>query len=255
VDKPLILLTNDDGIQAPGLMALASALEGIGRVVVVAPERERSAVSHAISLHKPLRLHEVAPGRYACSGTPTDCVYIAMHHVLEGPPSLVVSGINAGANLGDDVSYSGTVGAAMEALLMGAPAVAFSTMSRTRFEGAAQVARRICLRALAEGVPEGTLVNVNFPGDVTVETPWRLTALGRRNYGRQVTRSLDPRGRPYYWIGGAHLGFEEIEGSDCNAVRDGFVSLTPVHLRFTADHAMAPLARWLPTQTPGGDDV
>lgn len=244
MERPLILVTNDDGIQAPGLLALADALEALAQVVVVAPERERSAVSHAISLHKPLRLKEVAPGRLACSGSPADCVYIAMHHVLPRAPSLVASGINAGYNLGDDVTYSGTVGAAMEALLMDAPAVAFSADRREDFQAAAAVAARVCAQALERGVPQGTLVNVNFPVGVGPQTPWALTELGRRNYGREVTRSVDPRGKPYYWIGGSALGFEDIPGSDCNAVRDGLVSLTPVHLKLTAQSAMEPLAAW-----------
>jgi 5'-nucleotidase len=244
VSRPLILVTNDDGIQAPGLHALADALEEMAQVIVVAPERERSAVSHSISLHKPLRLKEVSPGRFACSGSPADCVYIALHHVLPGPPDLVASGINAGYNLGDDVTYSGTVGAAMEALLMGSPAVAFSADRKEDFGQAAQVAARVCERALAQGVPDQTLINVNFPVGVGPASRWALTQLGRRNYGRQVTRSVDPRGKPYYWIGGSALGFEDIPGSDCNAVRDGQVSLTPVHLKLTAQGAMEQLATW-----------
>ena len=243
-------MTNDDGFEAPGLRALVAALEAadLAQVIVVAPERERSAIGHAISLHKPLRLKEVSPYRFWCSGTPTDCVYIAMHHILTGPPALVVSGINSGANLGDDVTYSGTVGAAMEALLMDIPAVALSLASGRRFEEAAQVAVRVCELAMTRGVPARTLLNVNFPAHVTQETPWRVAHLGKRNYGRQVTRNLDPRGKPYYWIGGAHLGFEDIEGSDCNAIQDGLVSLTPVHLRLTDDAAMEALASWTDPQ-------
>ncbi len=244
--RPLLLVTNDDGIQAAGIQALIKALEPMAEVVVVAPERERSALSHCISLHKPLRLKEVAPNQYSCSGTPTDCVYIALNHVLERAPDLVVSGINRGANLGDDVTYSGTVGAAMEATLMGVQSVALSLISGQRFEEAAQVSRRLCETALEKGVPKGSLINVNFPAEVGPQTPWTLTSLGVRHYGRQVTKSLDPRGKPYFWIGGAHLGFDDIPGSDCNAVRDGKVSLTPVHLRLTDHDAMEPLQNWLP---------
>lgn len=242
--RPLILISNDDGIHAPGIQALANTIEDIADIVVVAPERERSAVSHCISLHKPLRLQEVAPKRYSCSGTPTDCVYIAMHHILDRKPDLVISGINAGANLGDDVTYSGTVAAAMEALLMEAPAIAFSLCARHGFDEAAKIARALCLKALDSGIPAGTLVNVNFPKGVTEDTPWKLTSLGRRNYGREVTKKLDPRGKAYYWIGGSHLSFDDIPGSDCNAIEDGFVSITPVHLKLTAQEAMDDLSSW-----------
>ena len=244
--KPLILLTNDDGVDAPGLVALFDALSELGDVIAVAPERERSAASHALSLHKPLRLKEVAPGRHACSGTPADCVYIGLHHVLERPPDLVASGINSQVNLGDDVVYSGTAAGAREAALMDVErAVAFSVDQRhSSYEAAAQQALGFCRRVLAQPGAPRSFINVNFPRGTGPETPWRLTSLGLRNYGRQVTKKTDPRGKPYYWIGGGFLGFGDLPGSDCNAIKDGCISATPVHLRLTNAEATSSMATW-----------
>ncbi len=241
--RPLLLVSNDDGYQAPGVLALAARLESVGEVWVVAPERERSAISHAISLHKPLRLGNPAPRRYWCSGTPTDSVYIAMHHVLPRLPAMVVSGVNRGANLGDDVLYSGTVGAAMEGCVMGIPSLAVSLAHPhgTDFWPASELAARVVKRVLRTGLPKGVLLNLNVPNEYDVSRGIVPTRLGRRNYGRVVSRHLDPRGKPYYWIGGPDLGFEPVDGSDCDGIHAGRATLSPVHLDLTHEATLRQL--------------
>lgn len=249
--RPLIVVSNDDGFQAPGLRALADGLETFADVVVVAPERERSAVSHSISLHKPLRLEQWDTNRYWSSGTPTDCVYLAVVHLLERRPDLVVSGINRGPNLADDVLYSGTVAAAMEATLMDLPAVAFSQelgggdVDEPALYGAAvELAAALVRDALEHGIPHRTLLNVNVPRGYAAQSGWEVTRLGRRNYQREVRVNEDPRGRRYYWIGGPRIGWFDVPGSDCNAVRDGKASVTPIHLDLTHHHLLDEVATW-----------
>jgi 5'-nucleotidase len=233
--KPLILITNDDGIHAPGLEALRQAMEPLGEVWVVAPATEQSAVSHAISLRHPLRVEEHGERLLSVSGTPTDCVYIALNHILERAPDVCVSGINHGANMGDDVMYSGTVAGAVEATLCDVPAVAFSLAGYKDldFGIAGRFAAKMTSTVLRQGLPRGVFLNVNFPEEADAGSRVKLTKLGRRNYGRVVIEKHDPRRRPYYWLGGAELGFDDIPGSDCNAVADGFISVTPVHLDMT----------------------
>jgi 5'-nucleotidase len=243
-DPPLILVTNDDGLIAPGLQAVCAELSELGRVVAVAPHRQRSAVSHSITLHKPLRLDEVETDRYMCSGTPADCVYIAFHHVLDRLPDLVVSGINQGPNLGDDVIYSGTTAGAREAMLMGVQSIACSLERGSRFNAGARIIGRIAGRVLDRGLPDGIFLNVNLPREVEDASPWRLTTLGERHYGREVSALRDPRGRPYYWIGGADLGTGNVPGSDGNAIADGQVSITPVHAHNTCKESLEQLASW-----------
>ena len=249
-ERPLILVSNDDGIAAPGIIALADALEAIGEVWVFAPERERSAISHAITLHKPLRVHETAPRRFWVSGTPADSVYVALHHGLPRPPALVVSGINRGANMGEDVLYSGTVGAAMEGCLMGIPSLAVSLTHNhpSTFAVAAELAVRVASELLVRGLPPGILLNLNVPEGCDASRGIRATRLGRRNYGRVVEKVIDPRHKPYYWIGGPDLGFLPVEGSDCDANHEGLASLTPVHLDLTKYELIADLATWTSTQ-------
>src|SRR6266540_6380318 len=197
-----VLLSNDDGIHAPGLEALAAAFEG-DEVWVVAPDREQSASSHAISLHRPLRMHELMPRWYSVDGTPTDAVYMGLNHVLrEARPDVVVSGVNHGPNLGNDVLYSGTVAAAMEAALLGVHAIAVSLASAPPhdFEPAARFATALARRIVQSAPPAPLLLNVNVPpGPVR---GYRFTRLGRRTYGSEVVEKVDPRGRKYYWIGG-----------------------------------------------------
>lgn len=230
--RPLVLCSNDDGIDAPHLEALASRLEAFAEVLVVAPERQRSAASHAITLHKPLRLTEVRPRRFSLSGTPVDCVYLAMLKVCDRTPDVVVSGVNDGFNLGSDVFYSGTVAAAVEGALRGAAGIACSLAPRAPHpDQAIRFAAEVVRAAVAEPMPRGTVLNVNLPGTGTDEYQW--TTLGRRLYEDDVDERTDPRGRPYYWVGGGPAGHHDIEGTDCVAVSRGWNSITPMHLDLT----------------------
>ncbi|MBK6690052.1 MAG: 5'/3'-nucleotidase SurE [Deltaproteobacteria bacterium] len=231
--RPLILVTNDDGIHAEGIKALARALVTIADVAVFAPDRNRSGVSHSISLLRPLRVIELAPGWHQIDGTPADCVYLAVHDVLQRRPDLVVSGINAGPNLSFDVHYSGTVGGAMEGTLLGIPGIAVS-LANTRhgsFELAAEFTKSLAAWVLANGMPANTTFNVNVPGG----TPkgWQLTFMGHRLFRHAVERRQDPRGFPYYWIGGVPDEPRDIPGSDCNAIADGLISVTPLSVDLT----------------------
>ena len=234
---PLILISNDDGIHSDGLRALADAVAPHGRVVIVAPDREQSAVSHALTLHRPLRIDEVAPGRYTVDGTPTDCVNLAVNGILRERPALVVSGINKGANLGDDVTYSGTVSAAMEGTLLGIPSIAVSQIGRGPYDFriAAEFTAELVARVVASPMPPDTLLNVNVPQfhDGGRPSGVALTRMGKRRYGDAVIEKVDPRGRKYYWIGGQELSFVEEEGTDFHAVSGGRISVTPIHLDLT----------------------
>ncbi len=241
-----VLLSNDDGVHAAGLAALAVAFGG-DEVWVVAPDREQSASSHAISLHRPLRLHEVGPRRFAVDGTPTDAVYMGLNHVLKGArPDVVVSGVNHGPNLANDVLYSGTVAAAMEAALLGVHAIAVSLAGAPPhdFGEAARFAAALARRVVANPPPAPLLLNVNVPpGPVR---GYRFVRLGRRTYGNEVVEKIDPRGRKYYWIGGeGGATNEDIPGSDCNvAMKDRLVSVTPLHLDSTHDAVLSELRSW-----------
>lgn len=243
-----ILVTNDDGITAVGINVLAKALSAVGDVAVVAPDRERSAVGHALTLHHPLRAVSQGDNRYAVDGTPTDCVNLGIHSLLEFKPDLVVSGINRGANLGDDITYSGTVSAAMEATLMGIPAFAVSLVTLNEgehYETAANFAVRLARKVLENGLPPDTFLNVNVP-DLPfdrVAAPL-VTSQGRRCYEGTIVDKVDPRGRNYYWIGTADLKFHDIEGSDFVAVSRGHVSITPLHLDLTNYASMSRISGW-----------
>jgi len=239
-------VSNDDGVLSAGLEALALALAPLGEVWVVAPEVEQSAASHAISLHRPLRIRKVRERWYSVDGTPTDCVYLAIHHLMKDErPRIAVAGINHGPNLADDVIYSGTVAAAMEACLLGVPAIAMSLASRSRqdFAPAARFARALVGAALAEALPPRVLLNVNVPEGQP--EGYAVTRFGRHSYGNAVVENLDPRGRRYYWIGGNAYQHEDVPGSDCNAVFDEhLISVTPMLLDFT-DQALIPrLTGW-----------
>jgi 5'/3'-nucleotidase len=235
--RPLILVSNDDGIHSDGVAALTTALGHLGEVVVVAPDRERSAASHSLTLHRPLRVEQIGPGRYAVDGTPTDCVNLAVNGILRARPQLVVSGINKGANLGDDVTYSGTVSAAMEGTLLGIASIAISLLGRDgfRFDVAAGFVGRLAQWVLERGLPPDTLLNVNVPApaDGRPVRGFALTRMGRRRYGDAVVEKVDPRGKKYYWIGGEELQFEDAEGTDFHAVSQGLISVTPIHLDLT----------------------
>ena len=234
--RPRILVSNDDGHFSEGIRALAEAVSTLGEVWVVAPDREQSASSHALSLFRPLRLEQVRERWYSVDGTPSDCSYLAINHLLrDRRPDLMVSGINHGANLADDVTYSGTVAAAMEATLLGVPSIAFSLVSRGQFDftHAARFARSLVEVALGKALRPGTLLNVNIPGGVEPRV-YAVTNLGKHSYGNDVIEKDDPRGRKYYWIGGTSFSHEDIPGSDCNAVfRERRVSVTPLHLDLT----------------------
>jgi len=244
---PRILVSNDDGIHADGLAALHEAVRPLGEVWVVAPDREQSAASHALSFARPLRLKKLEPRWYSVDGTPSDCAYLGINHLLkDSPPDLMVSGINRGANLADDVTYSGTVAAAMEASLLGIPSVAFSLVSRRDFDyrHAARFARALVRQLLEGGVPPKLLLNVNVPGDGKPKG-YAVTRLGKRSYGNDVVERSDPRGARYYWIGGSTFTHQDIPGSDCNAVfRDRLISLTPLHLDLTEYARLDEVSAW-----------
>ncbi len=243
--KPLILVSNDDGIEAPGIRALAEALSDLGEVVVVAPDRERSATSHAISLDRPLRAREDEPGWWAIDGTPADCVYLALLHLLPRRPALVASGINRGYNLGSDFFYSGTVAAAVEGAVRGVPAFAISLErgAREGLAGAARFAHALAHAVLAKGLPQKTLLNVNVPNRPRLQG-YRWTRLGQRVYRDQVEVRTDLRGQRYFWIGGPEQEAEDASDADGTAVREGFVSVTPLDLDLTSHEMLAYLPNW-----------
>lgn len=247
VTAPAILVTNDDGIHSEGLRALAEALAPVGEVTVVAPDRERSAAGHALTLHRPLRASEVAPRWHRVDGTPTDCVTLAIMGMLKSRPRLVVAGINLGTNLGDDVTYSGTVSAAMEGTLLGIPAFAISQAGGAPFDftAAAAFARRLAALLLEQGLPPDTLLNVNVPavppGSIRGVA---LTRQGRRAYRESIVEKLDPRGKTYYWIGGSEPEWERLGDSDYDAVMAGKISVTPLHLDLTHYEALRALRAW-----------
>ncbi len=224
------LLTNDDGVHAPGLASLARAASQLGEVFVVAPDTERSGSSHAITLFRPLRLREVQPGWHACDGTPTDCVYLALHH-MDLKPDFVLSGVNPGPNLAHDVLYSGTVAAALEGAHWQVPSLAISHCSSKEEEIALLEPYLPGLLRKLLPVAQSTraCLNVNLPP--VREGPYKgiqVAHLGHRYYSNEVIARNDPRGRMYYWIGGAKVTMPDMEGSDCNGIRDGYVTVTPL---------------------------
>jgi 5'-nucleotidase len=243
VDQPIVLLTNDDGFHAPGLSALREACASLGRVVVVAPDRERSGVGRMISLGRPLRAIPRGTDAWSVDGTPTDCVYLAVHGLLPQRPDLVISGINRGPNLAEDTTYSGTVAGAMEAAMADIPAMAVSLgMPAQDYRAAADFARRLAPLVLNRMLAPRAVLNVNVPhtGAERVER-WRWARLGRREYGNVVHGRRDPRGRDYYWIGGERLDFKPFEDGDCDAAHAGWATLTPLRLDSTDDAELARL--------------
>jgi 5'-nucleotidase len=232
----MILVTNDDGVYSPGIQTLAKRLRELDEVVIVAPDRERSAAGHSMTLHRPLLIEEIKESVYSVNGTPTDCVNIAVKGLLKEAPRLVVSGINKGPNLGDDVTYSGTVAGAIEGTLLGIPSFAVSLAAREdfRFAEAAEVAFCAAARIFGEGMPQGTLLNINVPNLSLPEIQGTLiTRLGKRIYHQMTVERVDPRGKKYYWIGGGEPDWEREEGTDFDAVDRKMVSVTPLHLDFT----------------------
>jgi 5'-nucleotidase len=225
-----ILVTNDDGVWSEGLKALADALAPVGEVTIVAPLSEASAIGHALTLVRPLRIDHVDERTYGVDGTPTDCVNLAVAVVLRALPDLVVSGINKGYNLGDDITYSGTVAGALEGTLLGVPSLAVSlqrTIEPYDFGAAAAISARLASQVLARGLPPRTLLNVNVPKGRPKGV--RVTVQAKRNHVTTIKESVDPRGRPYFWIEEGQNAWEPHDRSDYQAVRDGWVSLTPLH--------------------------
>lgn len=243
-----ILVTNDDGIAAPGIKALAEALGQLGSVTVVAPDRERSAAGHSLTLHSPLRVFELREGWFAVDGTPTDCVNMGIHSLLPFRPDLVVSGINHGGNMGDDVTYSGTVAAAMEANLMGIPALAVSLATygeTSHFGDAAEVILPVVRQFIRTPLPDDTFLNINVPNLPLSEIrPPVITRQGKRSFVGKIVDKIDPRGRKYFWIGSEEPSFMDEEGTDFNAVGAGHISVTPLHLDLTNYRAMEALRGW-----------
>jgi 5'-nucleotidase len=243
-----ILCTNDDGYLARGLNLLTDAARDLGDVVTVAPDREQSATSHSLTIHRPLRAREARPGAHVVDGTPTDCVIVALRGVLDSPPDLCLSGVNHGPNMGEDVLYSGTVAAAMEATVLGIPSVALSYAGEDyeNLDGWASVVRDLLARLTPlERFPKETLLNVNLPPVAPEEVRGvRVTNLGQRRYSDSLTRTKDPRGREYFWIGGTVSTWSGGSDSDFRAVEEGYISVTPLHLDLTNYRLIEEIRGW-----------
>ena len=243
-----ILVSNDDGYHARGINALAEALRSVATVTVVAPDRNRSGASNSLTLDAPLRVRRVGDNAYCVTGTPTDCVHLAITGLLDIEPDMVISGINHGANLGDDVLYSGTVAAAMEGRFLGLPAIAMSLVSeRCRdFGAAARIACDIVERLARNPLPADTILNVNVPDLPYAELGGlQATRLGHRHKAEPVVKERDPRGLPIYWVGPAGPGQDSGPGTDFNAVSEGCVALTPLRVDLTRYEAIDTVAGWL----------
>ena len=247
-DKPIILVSNDDGVQSEGIIALAEAMESLGTVYVVAPDRERSASSHSLTLTHPLRIEKLGPRIYSVDGTPTDCVNLGVNSILKGKKiAMLVSGINKGANLGDDITYSGTVSAAIEGTILGIPSIALSVVTRSkfRFDVTSQFAVTLVKKIWENKLPDDTLLNINVPNlPQDMISGIRITRMGKRLYGDIIVEKKDPRGRKYYWIGGDYLSTEEVPGSDLEAIEENCISITPLHLDMTNYSALRTLRKW-----------
>ena len=242
-----ILISNDDGIEAAGLKSLARAFSKLHKVTIVAPDREQSATSHSLTLQRPLRVKKINSNSYSVDGTPTDCINLAVNGILNKKPDLVVSGINHGPNMGDDITYSGTVSAAMEGTLLGIPSIAVSIVARKefKFNVSAEFALYLAKIILRKGLPPDTLLNVNMPN-----LPRKLikgvavTHQGKRIYEDLVFKKHDPRGAEYYWIGGGDAKWEKSNGTDFEAIEKGMISITPLHLDLTNYRALNMLKEW-----------
>jgi len=247
-----ILLTNDDGIHSDGLSKIEEALRAVGDVYTVAPASEMSGASHSLTLSRPLRIRQIDERHWTVDGTPTDCVTLALHKILprEEWPDICISGINHGGNLGDDASYSGTVAGALEATILGVTGLAFSLVARENYDftNAAQFAVKIVRKVLAEGLPPGTLLNINMPpGELRGV---RVTRQGLKNARPIITEKIDPRGKAYYWIGEEVFPEDTVEGTDYYAVKQGLVSVTPMRSDMTDHRSLVELQNW---NSPGPD--
>lgn len=245
-EKPRILITNDDGIHAEGLTALEAAMSEIGEVYVVAPESEMSGASHSLTLARPLRIRQIDETHWSVDGTPTDCVTLALNQILAPffKPDICVSGINPGANMGDDATYSGTVAGAMEATILGVPGLAFSlAVYRSHdFTESSRIARQVTEKVLSETLPDGILLNVNIPKGIPKGI--RVTKQGFKSARPVISELIDPRGKPYYWIGEVRDGFRAEGGTDFEAVDEGFVSVTPMKADLTSYESIEALRSW-----------
>jgi len=245
-DKPRILITNDDGIHSEGIAALEAAMHEIGDVYVVAPASEMSGASHSLTLERPLRIRQIDDRHWTVDGTPTDCVTLSLNRIFGASerPTICVSGINHGANLGDDATYSGTVAGAMEATILGVPGIAFSLVaSRSHdFTESARIARIVTEKALADGLPAWTLLNVNIP--IGAAKGIRVTRQGFKEAKPNITEHIDPRGKLYYWIGEVRSGFRAEGGTDFEAVDEGYVSVTPMRSDLTNHQALDQMQDW-----------
>lgn len=246
-EKIRILITNDDGIHSEGIAALENALKEIGDVYVVAPESEMSGASHSLTLSRPLRIRQIDERHWTVDGTPTDCVTMALNKILlpEQQPIICASGINHGANLGDDATYSGTIAGAMEATILGVPGIAFSLVAKRNhdFTESAKVAKTIIAKVLDDGIPAGTLLNVNIPKGVPLG--FRVTKQGFKNARPLISEHTDPRGKTYYWIGEVREGFHAGENdTDFEAIEENFVSVTPMRSDLTNYTAIEILQNW-----------
>lgn len=242
---PVILVTNDDGVNSSGITALFYAMKELGDTYIVAPDRERSAVSHSLTMHRPLKVENLKERVYCVNGTPTDCVAIALNKILPERPVFVVSGINKGANLGDDITYSGTVSAAIESTIMGIPAFAMSLVTKNNqpqhfhFDTASKVAIEIGKYILNHSLPYDTLLNVNVPNDdIKKIRGIKFTRQGKRIYDGAIHETLSPNGEKYYWIGGGRPFWEHGEDTDIQAIEDNYISVTPLHLDLTNYEAL-----------------
>lgn len=243
-----LLLSNDDGVQATGLKLLADTLASLGKLTVVAPNLDQSASSNSLTLDRPIRAQAIAENWYAVDGTPTDCVHLAITGLIEDEPDIVVSGINAGANLGDDVIYSGTVAAAMEGRFLGLPSVAISVVSSQPLylKDAAQVSFEIVSKLALTQLPGDVIINVNIPNLPKEKLKGiRATRLGNRHKAEAVIKAEDPRGKPIYWVGAAGPEQDAGPGTDFHAVNNGYVSVSPMHLDLTHYDAMEPVKKWV----------
>jgi 5'-nucleotidase len=244
-----LLISNDDGITAQGIQVLSGRMNSLGKVTIVAPDQNRSGASNSLTLESPVRIRKTGERNYSVSGTPTDCVHIALTGLLEKDPDMVVSGINAGANLGDDVIYSGTVAAAMEGRFLGLPAIAVSLVFTERPEHYSTAAEAVALlveRLIKDPLPADTILNVNVP-DLPLQeiNGFEVTRLGQRHRAEPVVRTTDPRGRPMYWIGPAGPGQDAGPGTDFDAVDRGYISITPIHVDLTRYQALDQVAGWV----------
>ncbi len=242
-----ILLTNDDGIEAQGLALLAEALQGMGRITIIAPAGEKSASSHSLTLRDKITVEKLGNDRYAVDGTPTDCILLGIQGILEEPPDLVVSGINHGPNMGEDVTYSGTVAAAIEGTILGVPSIAVSSLQRkmTSREELAKITRGLLETIISERIPPGSLLNINIPDpSISPISGVKITKLGSRAYRNVLRPEPDEDGKIRYTIGGEEPIWKDDNGTDIAAVRQGCVSITPLHIDLTDYRAIVEMERW-----------